>query len=108
ERNKEMVLSRFPRLSKNLPLLSFVVASSALSFQILVLYPWHMEIDRSHHQLANKIEELTNDPKRALSRPNYDQVLIGGNTAASTLPAASSPTNNTLQNLAAKLGGGTN
>eukprot|EP01132_Coremiostelium_polycephalum_P009648 gene9648-11830_t len=63
-----MVLSRFPRLAANLPLFNCVVASSALGFQVFVLFPWHHEIDRSHHKLAQKVEALTKS-KSAIDVP---------------------------------------
>lgn len=52
-----MVLSKFPIFSRNLPLVNLVIATSALGFQITVLYPWHLEIDSSHKDLIKKMEE---------------------------------------------------
>lgn len=41
---------------KYLPVVNFVIATSALIFQTTVLYPWHHEIDRSHHALKEKLD----------------------------------------------------
>jgi hypothetical protein len=40
-----------------LPVFNFVVASSALAFQITVLYPWHNELDREFHVLKRSHEK---------------------------------------------------
>lgn len=40
-----------PVIRKYLPYVNFVVASSALCFQIFVLYPWHQELDKDFHKL---------------------------------------------------------
>ncbi|EGG15098.1 hypothetical protein DFA_09922 [Cavenderia fasciculata] len=32
---------------------------AALCFQVGVLYPWHNEIDKSQHDLAEKVDKLT-------------------------------------------------
>jgi hypothetical protein len=51
-----MVLTKFPRALTNLPLLNLLVSSTALTFQVTVLYPWHKEIDESHTKLIQKLE----------------------------------------------------
>ena len=37
--------------SRFLPLVSFVIGTTALTFQITVLYPWHIELDNEFKQL---------------------------------------------------------
>jgi hypothetical protein len=37
--------------SKFLPLISLVIGTTALTFQITVLYPWHIELDNEFKQL---------------------------------------------------------
>jgi hypothetical protein len=34
------------RLYKHLPFLNFVISTTAFTFQVSVLYPWHEEISR--------------------------------------------------------------
>lgn len=36
---------------KHLPLINFVIATSALTFQVMVLYPWH-------HQLSSEFSHV--------------------------------------------------
>ena len=40
-----------------LPIISFVVGTSALSFQIMVLYPWHNELDTEFKKLKDLKEK---------------------------------------------------
>jgi hypothetical protein len=43
--------------SKYLPIISFVVGSSALLFQTTVLYPWHNELDNDLKRLKYQKEQ---------------------------------------------------
>jgi hypothetical protein len=52
-------------VTRAISLTNFVVASSALGFQIFVLYPWHKELDAG-------FEELKKEHLRVLS-------TVGGN-----------------------------
>lgn len=47
------------RTTRIISLTNFCVASSALAFQVFVLYPWH-------HQLQHDFEELKNEHIRVL------------------------------------------
>lgn len=38
-----------------LPLLSFLIAICAFTFQVTVLYPWHLELSRDFAKLAARI-----------------------------------------------------
>ena len=46
-----------PLARKFVPLLSFVIASSALGFQVFVLYPWHHQLEREFHDLQEEQRE---------------------------------------------------
>ena len=35
-----------PQWRKNLPVVAFTIAAIALTFQIFVLYPWHIQLSR--------------------------------------------------------------
>ncbi len=37
--------------SRILPALSFTIGTTALLFQMTVLYPWHIELDEEFHRL---------------------------------------------------------
>ena len=37
--------------TKYLPVISFSIASMALTFQTLVLYPWHIELDEEFKKM---------------------------------------------------------
>jgi hypothetical protein len=43
--------------SRFLPITSFIVGSSALTFQITVLYPWHHELDNEFKKLKQLKED---------------------------------------------------
>lgn len=43
--------------SKYLPIISFLVGSSALTFQVMVLYPWHNELDTEFKRLKDLKEK---------------------------------------------------
>ncbi|CAF0816469.1 unnamed protein product [Adineta ricciae] len=73
-----------PLLQKILPVFNFVIASSALCFQMAVLYPWHNQLDKDfsglqtnqntklheYHEL--RMENIKNI-ERYLSKLNLDQ-----------------------------------
>lgn len=51
-------------ITRGISLTNFLVASSALAFQVFVLYPWHKQLDDSfealkkeHIRLLRKLEE---------------------------------------------------
>jgi hypothetical protein len=57
------ILNMISQFYKHLPLLNFIVASSALTFQVTVLYPWHEQIS---HQLDKQLlqEKLQRKQKK--------------------------------------------
>lgn len=40
--------------TRGISLTNFLVASSALGFQVFVLYPWHKRLDDDFHQLRKE------------------------------------------------------
>jgi hypothetical protein len=46
---------------KRLTIVNFFISSSALAFQISVLYPWHMQLDKEFKELRDKHEKTLND-----------------------------------------------
>ena len=45
-------------ITKLISLTNFVIASSALAFQVGVLYPWHHELDAEFQELKKEYREL--------------------------------------------------
>jgi hypothetical protein len=43
---------------KLLPSINFVLATSALSFQVFVLYPWHHQLSNEFNVLNKEINQL--------------------------------------------------
>ena len=50
------MLTRYPKVASTLPLINFAISSTALAFQMTVLYPWHKEIDHSHAKLVDSLD----------------------------------------------------
>ncbi|KAJ3338379.1 hypothetical protein HDU83_008179, partial [Entophlyctis luteolus] len=44
------------KLWNGLPALNFIIGSSALSFQVFVLYPWHLQLDRDFENMKTDIQ----------------------------------------------------
>ena len=44
--------------TRGLPLTSFIIASTALAFQVGVLYPWHHELDTEFKELKQEYRVL--------------------------------------------------
>ena len=47
---------KLDRLMKWIPLIALFVSLIALTFQVTVLYPWHLELSEEFHQLAKNIK----------------------------------------------------
>jgi len=45
-------------ITKFISLTNFIIASSALAFQVGVLYPWHNELDAEFQELKKEYREL--------------------------------------------------
>ncbi|RPA85144.1 hypothetical protein BJ508DRAFT_13557 [Ascobolus immersus RN42] len=50
-------------LTKLISLTNFVIASSALAFQVGVLYPWHHELDAEFQELKKEYRELMTEQR---------------------------------------------
>ncbi|CAF4927430.1 unnamed protein product, partial [Rotaria socialis] len=48
-----------PLVRKFLPVVSFVIATVALGFQVGVLYPWHHQLEQRFDQLEDKTRQKT-------------------------------------------------
>lgn len=46
---------KLDRLMKWIPLIALLVSLIALTFQVTVLYPWHLELSEEFRQLAKNI-----------------------------------------------------
>jgi hypothetical protein len=47
-----------PRARQLLPYINFAVATTALGFQTMVLYPWHAQLDAGFHILKREQAEI--------------------------------------------------
>lgn len=43
-----------PMITRTFSLTNFLIATSALGFQVFVLYPWHKELDEGFHELRRE------------------------------------------------------
>jgi len=71
-----MPANRFPRLWSLFPAFNFIIASGALSFQVFVLYPWHREIDKSHHELTHRVEKRFGEIGEDIKKLTNDNQLL--------------------------------
>ena len=56
-------------ITRGISLVNFAVASSALAFQVFVLYPWH-------HQLDHEFKALKQEHLRVLQRVNQQAAVL--------------------------------
>lgn len=74
-----------PIIQKFLPVFNFVIASTALGFQVAVLYPWHTQLEKDFSGLQHKQEtklheyhelkmENIRNIENYLSKLNLDQL----------------------------------
>ncbi|KAL4987364.1 hypothetical protein BDW68DRAFT_161338 [Aspergillus falconensis] len=67
-----------PLITRGISLVNFTVASSALAFQVFVLYPWHNQLDdefkalkHEHLRVLRQVERvLASDKLRLNSAPS--------------------------------------
>lgn len=45
-------------ITRGFSLTNFVIGSSALAFQTLVLYPWHHQLDDDFHRMNSRTAEM--------------------------------------------------
>ncbi|PWY74245.1 hypothetical protein BO83DRAFT_378300 [Aspergillus eucalypticola CBS 122712] len=62
-------------VTRGISLTNFVVASSALAFQVFVLYPWHKQLDdgfealkKEHLRVLKSLEQLQQDSRKQLDK----------------------------------------
>eukprot|EP00842_Homolaphlyctis_polyrhiza_P005380 jgi/Hompol1/5843/HPOL_000795-RA len=63
--------------NKYLPFVNFVIATTALSFQMFVLYPWHHQLDADFHELKSFHEQKLADyhQKKIAKLDEIEQLL---------------------------------
>lgn len=65
-----------------LPISSFIIGTTALLFQINVLYPWHMKLDEEFHEIkrlkleTDKIYKEYNESSAELIKGLEDKVNL--------------------------------
>ena len=52
-----ITILKMPRITRALTLTNLAIGSSAICFQVLVLYPWHMQLNKSFSQLRHEHNE---------------------------------------------------
>jgi len=45
-------------ITRMVSLCNFTLASTSLGVQLLLLYPWHLQIDESHHKLTEQVNRI--------------------------------------------------
>lgn len=48
------IIYKMPMLARRFSITNFLIASSALGFQVFVLYPWHNKLDDDFHELKQE------------------------------------------------------
>ncbi|KAL4909734.1 hypothetical protein BDW74DRAFT_173229 [Aspergillus multicolor] len=56
-----------PLITRGISLVNFTVASSALAFQVFVLYPWHNQLDDEFKALKREHLRVLHQVERALN-----------------------------------------
>ncbi|KAL4740492.1 hypothetical protein BDV11DRAFT_185323 [Aspergillus similis] len=56
-----------PLITRGISLVNFTVASSALAFQVFVLYPWHNQLDDEFKALKNEHLRVLHKVERVLA-----------------------------------------
>jgi len=52
-------------ITRGFSLTNFVIGTSALSFQVWVLYPWHKQLDDDFHRMNEKHAEMMRQGEEA-------------------------------------------
>lgn len=55
-----------PMVTRTFSLTNFVIASSALCFQVFVLYPWHKELDEGFAEMRREQATILQDGQREI------------------------------------------
>jgi len=72
-----------PVFTKGVSLTNFVIASSALGFQVFVLYPWHHQLDNEFKRLKEEhlqIYRMGEESRRAELEKINEQLQKLGNS----------------------------
>ncbi|KAK4457282.1 hypothetical protein QBC42DRAFT_41053 [Cladorrhinum samala] len=64
-------------LTRLISLTNFVVASSALGFQVFVLYPWHKELDESFEALKKEHLRVLDAINQSRAAGHQQQITAG-------------------------------
>jgi hypothetical protein len=62
-------------LTRAISMTNFLVASSALGFQVFVLYPWHIELDERFEELKKEHIKLQRVVETRLGQPHVPTPL---------------------------------
>jgi hypothetical protein len=60
-------------VTRAISLTNFVVASSALAFQVCVLYPWHKQLDDDFEKLRVEHRKVLQDKGRTSDVPHHGE-----------------------------------
>lgn len=78
-----------PAITRVISITNFVVASSALCFQVGVLYPWHKELDENFEKLKQEhirvLDQIKNVADVAAIRENSIAAQATSHRRANTL-----------------------
>ena len=55
-------------ITRTSSLTNFVIASSALGFQVLVLYPWHKELDEGFAEMRREHASILRNGQREMEK----------------------------------------
>ncbi|KAH8778623.1 hypothetical protein F5883DRAFT_485939 [Diaporthe sp. PMI_573] len=66
-------------ITRAVSITNFVVASSALCFQVFVLYPWHKELDENFEKLKKEHIRVLDNIKNATEAGVESDRRIGAN-----------------------------
>jgi len=57
-----------PMVTRTFSLTNFVIASSALCFQVFVLYPWHKELDEGFAEMRREHARILREGQKEVER----------------------------------------
>jgi hypothetical protein len=55
-------------VTRTFSLTNFVIASSALCFQVFVLYPWHKELDEGFAEMRREHAQILREGRKEMER----------------------------------------
>jgi hypothetical protein len=57
-----------PMVTRTFSLTNFAIATSALGFQVFVLYPWHKELDEGFAEMRREHAQILREGQREMQR----------------------------------------